>query len=45
MAYSGALTLTRGEEEPADLACLGAGERTEEPRGTEIMGCNRIVLI
>ena len=46
MAYSGALTLTRAEEEPADLDSLGAEERTGEPRGAEIVGEDqRIVLI
>lgn len=46
MAYSGARTLTKGEEEPADLDILGAEERTGEPSGAEIMGEDeRIVLI
>ena len=46
MAYSGALTLTRAEEEPADLDILGPEERTGEPRGAEIVGEDqRIVLI
>lgn len=46
MAYSGARTLTKGEEEPADLDNLGAEERTGEPSGAEIMGEDeRIVLI
>ena len=46
MAYSGARTLTRAEEEPADLDILGPEERTGEPRGAEIVGEDqRIVLI
>ena len=47
MAYSGALTLTSVEEEPADLDNLGEEEeRTGEPSGAEIMGeDDRIVLI
>ena len=45
MAYSGALTLTSGEEELRDLDNLWPGERTEEPSGAEIREDETTVLI
>ena len=45
IAYSGALTLTSGEEELSDLDNLGLGERTEEPSGAEIREDERTAVL
>ena len=45
MAYSGALTLTSGEEELSDLDNLELGERTEEPSGAEIREDERTAVL
>ena len=45
IAYSGALTLTSGEEELSDLDNLEPVERTEEPSGAEIREDERTAVL